>query len=280
MTDPVSATSTSTSTSASNRGVKRGLPTSGLRQAEASAGKLWEVARRSQVAKQVFATALGMTSTAGSSFRTRMAVLNGFGLIKADESQVGLSDLGITLLASVQPEEQRSARREAVLKLKAYRDIVETFEGTELPPRATLTAKLKFEYGKTDEFAGQAAEALVDSLNYAEMLDARDVVHKAGALQGEEGREESALGELTPAEDDAASAEMELAFSQAEAEKEEEEQSDETADSDRVPPFVVPAVGQPSLTSDVGVAVTLDLSNFRANEVIEILQALGLARRV
>jgi hypothetical protein len=35
--------------------VKQGLPTLGLRQAEDSATKLWEVARTSQTSKQLFA---------------------------------------------------------------------------------------------------------------------------------------------------------------------------------------------------------------------------------
>ena len=91
-----------------NKGVKQGLPTLGLRQAEDSATKLWEVARTSQTSKQLFAEQTGHSTITSSAFRGRLAVLRGLGIINVTGDKVKLTQLGLDLVQDYD-EEKRHA---------------------------------------------------------------------------------------------------------------------------------------------------------------------------
>lgn len=289
MTETQSQTRDATAAS-SRSGYKKGLPTVGLPQAEDSARKLWEVARRGTVAKAVFGASIGLLSITASSFRSRMAVLNGFGLIKTSGDEVGLSDLGLDLVQDFDETKRRTARRQAVLHLKAYRDVVDTFDGTELLSKERLAGKFQYEYGKSEDFASLAAEALIASLRHAEMLDVDSVVHRSGAVgsatvdertdePGEHVAESDGLGG-SPAtvveapdqvDDDALADELDRAF---------DEESPSGASGGSGGGTDAAESGQATVFgSGATLAMTLDLSRFRADEVVQILEALGLARR-
>lgn len=256
-----------------NKGVKQGLPTLGLRQIEDSATKLWQVARSSETSKQLLAEQTGHSSTTSSSFKARLAVLRGMGILQVAGETVKLTQLGLDLVQDYDEQKRHAARVSAIKTLRAYRELVEAFDGNALPPKPALSSRLKYEYGKSDEFASQAAEAFIDSLTFAGMLDSLGIVRAKGVASAEVVAEPS-VGEGS-AEEEAAVAELEEVF--------------EGLDGGGTAPEVAvvskqPDVSMPWHQAPAGVRapsfeITLDLSGFDADDVIRILQALGLANR-
>lgn len=192
-----------------------------------------------------------------------MSLLRGFKLIQLNDDQIGLLPLGVQLVNTSDPSKQLEARRVALLNLKAYSELVSAFDGTELPASGVLAARLKFDYGKSDDFAGRAANAFVDSLKHAEMLDDQNVVRKEGVGSKPPGSAEEAA-----IDDDDAAAEIDRAFSDADPD-DPQDGPDRLATDD--------PVGVPTGIAAIDLRLTLDLSRYRADEVVLILRALGLA---
>jgi hypothetical protein len=273
----MSAAQTSTS---ANKGVKRGLPETGLPTTAVAAQKLWDVARLGTVTPEAYASQFGSKAKAsGGGWAARIATLRGFRLIRFAGKNIGLSELGMQLVNTSDPAGQIKARRSAVMNLKAYRDLVEAFDGTPLIEKSALAAKLQFEYGKTSDFAQHAAQAFIDSLKFAEMLDQDNIVRSQGIVAVPATASVSAAQEPDEAQgdlltvndpreetgdDEEDAAEIDRAFS-----------GDELAE-DAVSASPVPNI---NIGSAVTLTMTLDLSNFRAEEVVQILSALGLANR-
>lgn len=276
MTEARTPSATPVATTAHNRGVKQGLPSNGLAAAEDAASKLWAVARLGTASPEAFAKQWGATrKPSGSGWDTRMALLRGFGLVRVeDNKQIGLSDLGHQLVNPSDPAAQIQARRAAVLSLKAYRELVDSFDGFEVPEHQTLANKLQFEYGKTEDFARRAATAFVDSLRHAEMLDSDQTLRKGGVSPTpltKPPTPPAALLEPAGAnEDDERAADIDAAFDEGVV-------SEADLDADESPADPVGQTQQPLAAGAVSLALTLDLSSFRADEVIQILRALGLS---
>lgn len=262
-----------TTTSPANKGVKQGLPATGLPTAEQAAGKLWNVARLGTATPEAFARQFGdKVKPSGGAWDTRMALLRGFKLLRFEGKQMGLSELGQRLVNSSDLNEQTRARRTAVLTLKAYRELVEAFNGTTLPEAAALASKLQFEYGKTEEFARRAAQAFIESLRHAAMLGADNVVHKDGVghiLPTVPAPAEPNLPDAPTDgdfQDAADAAQIDLAFGEEDADEGSPESSDERLPiADRTPA--------------VSLALTLDLSKYTAPEVVTLLRTLGFGGR-
>jgi hypothetical protein len=248
-----------------NRGVKRGLPDVGLPTAEQSAAKLWSVARRGTTSKEAYAKQLGWNKTSGNHWDKRMALLRGFGLIKATNDQIGLSELGLQIVNESNPDGQIIARRTALMKLKAYRELVESFDGTALPDITVLASRLQYDYGKKEEFAGKAAQAFVDSLKHARMLDDTNTVHREGCNSNQETA--LVVTDVTGLDDgDDNDTELDRAFN-----AEEEEHG--AIEGDVGATVETENINLPAVT--VSMSVNLDLSKYRADEVVQILRALG-----
>jgi hypothetical protein len=263
----------STTGTSANRGVKRGLPAIGLSAAEDAAAKLWAVARLGTASPEAFARQFDEKAKAsGSTWDTRIAMLRGFKLVRFEDKQIGLSELGQQLLNTSDPSGQTKARQAAVMNLKAYRELVESFNGTELPAATALANKLQFEYGKTEDFAKRAAQAFADSLKHAEMLDEGNVVCKEGVRVSTAVVPPSTAPIVEEApektEDEIQAVEIDRAFD------DEQDNNAEEASTIGFEPNRRD-VGTPN----VSLALTLDLSNFRADEVIKIIGALGFGGR-
>jgi hypothetical protein len=244
--------------------VKQGLPQDGLPVAAKNAIALWEVARLGTTPKMAYAEKLGRKSAAGGGWDRLVAVLRGFGLLRVEGDQVGLSPLGQDMVNGSDPAKQMAARRTAMLHLKAYKDLITNFDGTSLPDKTALASKLKFEYGKSDDFAAKAAQAFLDSLVFAEMIDAQGRVRKNGADAPQDpAPEDEGDGEQADLIDDAFEAEDE-------AEDDEGGAADENV-------ATAPEGGLVRLNgaAQVTISVTLDLSKYRADEVIQILKVLN-----
>lgn len=245
-----------------NKGVKRGLPVVGLPVAEDAAAKLWDVARLGATTPEAFARQFGPKAKAsGSTWDTRVALLRGFKLVETSTNQIGLSELGQQIVNGSNPVDQTSARRTAMMNLRAYRELVESFDGTQLPEIGTLATRLQFEYGKAEDIAKRAAQAFADSLAHAEMLSADGVVHREGK-PGTLTRTPVPTP-TTDEEEEAEAVEIDAAFAE-ESTKEEplEDRFDDVA--------AAQSVGSAAVT----VAVTLDLTDFAADDVVKILRAL------
>lgn len=252
-----------------NQGVKKGLPTSGLVAAEELASNLWEIARKGSVPSLAFANKLGRSSSSGNRWDTDMALLRGFGLIERERDQLSLSPLGLEIIDDSDVDRQREAKRKAVMTLKSYRSLVDDFNGTNLPNLQSLATRLKFEYGKSDDFAARAAAAFKETLEHAEMITGDGVVQRDGVAT----RMPPTPPPIDPEDD--VEEEIDQAFD------EEEPSEDSTGDSE-------PPHEESQLTSEVSrsqiraianpginLEVHLDLSNFAASEVVDILKVLG-----
>lgn len=253
------------------KGWKKGLPQQGLRTAEDSARKLWDVARYSTTSLDGFAKALGMKSPKGGAWDVRIALLRGYKLIELDGDQIKLSPLGQRLINQSDLAQQTDARREAMRNLKAYKDLVDTYAGTPAPDKSALGTRLQFDYGKSPANAEVAAQAFLDSLEYARMLTSGGVVTVDGTDPG-------AKDEALDDEDDRAAEELDAALEELESEEGQDQGHDDELDED-VEQERNRVIRNSAGAGAVTLNVTLDLSSFRANDVLEILRELGLARR-
>jgi hypothetical protein len=264
-------TDAETKTGPANLGVKKGLPSRSLKDAEANAAKVWEVARRGTAKAGAIAAALKLKGPTGGGWDRNIALLRAFGFVKVDGDDVSLTELGIDAVQDADVARRQEARRMAFFKVRAYSELVDSYDGDELPPTANIASKLRFDYGKTEEMATQAAEAFVESLRHAGLLDGTVVrkvsdIHGAAAPIAPSDRTEIAPdAENEEQSGDGADEDLEEAL---DAAWEDDEDDDEEQDQ---------AGG--TAEAAVSLSITLDLSSFRADEVIEILRALGVARR-
>lgn len=243
-------------------GVKKGLPGRSLKIAEANVEKLWQVARHGAVPHDAYAKELKMKGASGGTWARRLALLRAFGLVEASKTDIRLSPIGLDIVQTHDDEKRQTARRKSFCKVRAYKDLVESYDGTELPEKEQIGSKLEFEFGKTPEAAAEAAAAFIESLTLAGLLDSDRVVRRGGAGSAPLATDDNS----TELEDDSAAEELDEEF-------DEEEFDDEFGETEEPDEEVVRSEGPVSLS------MTLDFSRFRADEVIEILAALGLARR-
>lgn len=252
-----------------NLGVKKGLPGRSLKVAEASAEVLWQVARNGVVAHDAYAKKLGMTGASGGGWRRRLALVRAFGLVEATKTDIGLSEIGHAVVQTADAARRLAARRQAFFKVQAYADLVASYDGTELPAVEHIAAKLQYDFGKTPEAATEAAQAFVESLGHAGLLDNGDIVRKAGAGSGPP----IDVAEVDPVD-------VERTDRGHDDEDEDEDEDEGPWDEEDLEDVFDDAESEdPGVSGDerVTLALTLDLSHFRSDEVIEILVALGLA---
>jgi hypothetical protein len=258
------------SSSAAKRG-KQGLPRTGLKGAEEAALKLWDVARAGKTAKEAYAKELKITSVVGNgAWDRKVAMLNQYGLIEPTETQIGLSPLGLDLVQDVDEAKRTEARRRSVRKVKPFEELISRFDGTELPTLERLTSTLRFEYQKTEDQAAKGAEAFVESLQFAGFLDPNRIVRKNGQQAGQELPDDSDGDEEDEPEDELDALD-EDSFDESEEEPPADELEEEGPER--------PGRRAPRNAAAASLAVTLDLSAFRADEVIKILRELGFSRR-
>jgi hypothetical protein len=246
-------------------GVKKGLPVQSLKTAEQAAQKLWEVARRGAVAPEAYAKQLGLTKASGGAWRAKLALLRGFGLVTVSKTDIRLSDLGLDIIRTDDDSKRQAARRKSFFKVRVYKELVDAYAGEELPERDQIASKLEFQFGRSAEAAQQAAGAFIESLKHAGLLDHSNTVLRSQheAASNEAG---SPIGGAADDSDEFAG--------------EFEDAVDDDGDDLGEPVRQHQAAAEIEPVSDrlVSLTVTLDLSGFRAEEVLEILRALGIGR--
>jgi hypothetical protein len=254
---------------AANAGVKRGLPARSLKDAESNAAKVWAVARRGSAPAGAVAAALGLKAASGGGWTRNLALLRAFGFVSVSDEDISLTDLGIAVVQDADPAHRQEARRTAFFKVRAYRELVDGYDGEELPPVANIASKLRYDYGKTEEMAQRAASAFVESLTHAGLLDGT-MVRKTSITPMPTDPTSASTPPVAP------SGHNNLQSSEEEVDDEDVADALDAAwDADQEDDEEPQALD----SANVSLSITLDLSKYRADEVIEILGALGLARR-
>lgn len=235
---------------------KRGVPRGDLEEAERLASSLWDAARHTEVSQDVFARALNV-SAKGGAWRARIALLRIFSLADVQGSKIRLSDLGSRIVNKTDPSKLIAARRESVLAVPSYAAILAGNEGQELPSDGALAGRFEFDYALSKADAGKAVGWFKSSMSLAE-LDRESTIRLSDS---EKAAAESVSTD--PALDDADAAES---TDKDEIHDDAQGGYADTADTAEV-----------NTRPDISVAVTLDLSNFEADDVVRILQELRRA---
>jgi hypothetical protein len=253
--------------------VKKGLPSRSLPEAEGAALKVWDAARRGVASQDAVATALGMKAASGGAWNRAMALLRVFGLIEVKEGGVSLSELGLDIVQDADTEKRRTARLGAFMGVRPYAELLGAYSGTDLPALDKIASKLRFDYGKTEEAAAQSAKAFVDSIRHVGLLAGNTVIGEPSqpAALAEDVQEVDRTDENGGADHDGAGDDASQPVTAPELEA-------TVPNSSRA---LVP-IEHSSATRDgaVTLSITLDLSGFRPDEVIQILRSVGLARNV
>lgn len=250
---------------------KRGVPRGDLKAAETLAKGLWNAARLGAVAPGAFARELTGPDAkpSGGAWRNKMALIRAFGLMDVVAGdQVKLSPLGRRIVNDSDPAQQVAARREAVLGVKPYAELLRASDGSELPSQDSIAGTFEFTYGLAKENATEAAQHFISSVQAASFLGTDKVVHldaqeSTAATEGDSGQAPGGApatnvdGQERPAVED---------------------QKDPTPEPpprrDDPDPQVDLEVVEGSPRASV--AVTLDMSAWAVDDVLRVLGALGV----
>lgn len=243
---------------------KRGVPRGSLAEAEKQARALWNAARKGTVSISAFAQAQGVR-TSGGAWKAKMALLRIFHLAIVDSNEkIALSDLGLAIINDTDESAQLLARKQAVLSVQSYAEILEPNDGTPLPEKNAISGRFQFEYSLSKEEANKAADNFFQSVESANLLpsgivtlgtigvvnDFDETVSEADEAQFDRAVEHAALEDLSE------SAAPILPTRKAVQESE-------------------PSHELHKGITTVELRVTLDLSKFEADDIIRIINALG-----
>src|SRR5690349_18228732 len=126
---------------------RNGVPRMSLESIEASVKAIWAAARRTEAAPVTIARAITGKDDAkasGGAWNKRIAALRGFNVI--ERSSYKLTDIGLAIANTADPEVHRSGLRDAVLSVPAYQKFLDRADGAELPSPALLASEIEFEY--------------------------------------------------------------------------------------------------------------------------------------
>ncbi len=150
-------------------------PRHSLKRVEDLAKVIFELGARNcdldRVAKQ-----FGYSSGQNGAFNALRSSASSFGLIKYPSSgYVSLSEQWINAFNSEDTNEIEQARRIAVNQPTLYRQLLNDYAERQLPNPDKLTRDLHLnqKYGILKDAASVAAQTFLDSVNHAEMVDAR-----------------------------------------------------------------------------------------------------------
>jgi hypothetical protein len=209
---------------------------------------------RDATSKSALSGHLGHKNAKSGPFRVKLGLMRHFGLVEdLQGDQLQVSEIGRDILV---PERRQEARRKAFMSQTYYKKLIENYAGHQLPPEDAVKTTLHFDYQLPENSAAEAAAAFVESAKLAGLVDPSGRVVLAGA----ETDEGAAVAE-DPAE--------------SEREAPTYEAPTPTARSG-----VKPHGAPESFTRmPASFQIRLDLSGLDADEIIRVLQAMGLADR-
>ena len=265
---------------------KKGVARVGLKSVEDQAQKIWNVARKTEVAEVQIARAVtGKPDAAASGGRwiARIAMLRLYGVVvKTRDGYFKLTDLGIALANLGDEAAHRAALKAAVMGISANASLLRRYDGGSLPSLDTLATEFEFGYSMSNADAKAAAQVLIDSAKYAGIVDDSDHVNLSGVEIGAEASADSYTFENEDSKDDdsevddietdtqgsvvggGADARVELPGRQS-----TQERTQTTHNPSETPPLQ--ALG----SSPAALNVKLDMSAWAVEDVLRVLAALG-----
>lgn len=256
---------------------KKGVARIGLASIDGQAQRIWNVARRTEVAEVAIARAVTGkpdASASGGRWTQRIATLRLYGIVtKTREGHFKLTELGIALANVGDEPGHLAALGAAVMGVPANALLLNRYDGGELPSLDTLATEFEFGYSMSNADAKAAAQVLVDSAKYAQLVDDSGHVNLGGAAalvvdDPDEDEDDGARGDL-----DGDAADSEAADDVATEANLSDHEPRVTA---RKPPKLPPA--PPVLTSGsspAALTVKLDMSGWAIDDVLRVLAALG-----
>lgn len=157
------------------------VPRGTLQSAVALTTTMWGTAGSGSESADAIARLFGHETTNSGSFRNKLALMRIWGLVEGGDS-LKLTDIGLDIIRDDDPPRQLTARRTAFYKPKAFKKLVEAYDGRELPPEDALATKCRFDFNLAPSTALEVARVLAASLPYAGLMDENGVVRKDGAL--------------------------------------------------------------------------------------------------
>lgn len=165
---------------------KKGVARVGLKAVDEQAQKIWNAARRTEVAEVAIARAVtgkADASASGGRWISRIAMLRLYGVVeKTRDGYFKLSDLGIALANVGNASEHLKALGTAVMGIPANATLLRRYDGGELPNLDTLATEFEFGFSMSNADAKAAAQVLIDSAKYAALVDASGHVNLSGAV--------------------------------------------------------------------------------------------------
>lgn len=273
---------------------KRGVPRISLEVAEGYAKHLWDVARGGSTSEGVLAKQIGgeTAKASGGTWRTKVASLNYWGLIEQmPGSQLKLSEIGLRIVRLSEPEVVAAARRDALLQVKAYENILQAADGHELPATAGIAGKFHYDFEMSESDASRAADAFVSSVERAGISGTDGIVRLSGAHRAAESDGDTPDVDETGRTDAALEPDIHPAVPEGE---EPEADLDADADADVAgggrgdgpkrqpreelapePPVYRREIAVPTADPGVSLRVKIDMSDWAADDVVKVLSALG-----
>lgn len=253
------------------------VPRGTLQAAVALATTMWGTAGKGSESAEAVARLFGHETTNSSSFRNKLALMRIWGLIEGSDP-MKLSDIGLDIIRDDEPERQAQARRRAFYTPKAFRKLVEAYDGRSLPAEADLATKCRFDFHLTEEASLEVARVFRQSLPFAGLMSSDGIVHKGGAattdtlqteLEGGDGARavERASGGT---EGDSGGGEVDdLEPPKPAAESTQKEPQAVAPQLERV------EAGMHEVPGARAVEVTVRLTGYTGDEVVEILRTIG-----
>jgi hypothetical protein len=160
---------------------KQGVPRVSLAVAEGYARGVWNAARAGDAVPVAVARAISgkdTTRASGGAWRQKVVALRVFHLVEKltnDNLKLSLSGLGVVNQADV--GKQRAARRDAVMSVESYAQILNNSDGHELPGANSIAGIFEYDYSLSAEDAKLATSAFLESVSHAELVGTSGVVH-------------------------------------------------------------------------------------------------------
>lgn len=122
------------------------------------------------VGEQSIRESMGIKHRTTRSFSGRVSSAKQFGLLEEKGTQMSLSRRANQVLYPSSPEAESQALRAAVVAPVLYAKLIDRFSGKRIPPLDTLGNLLATEYGIAKPVRTIAAQAFVESLQFAGLL--------------------------------------------------------------------------------------------------------------
>jgi hypothetical protein len=159
-------------------------PRYSLRQAEGFAKTTFQLGPKG-VNQEALAKKTGYSNPLSGPFKSLRASAGYFEMVEYSGDHISVKDEWIKVFHEEDPELTRQARQIAMLRPQLYRQLLETYEGKQVPTPERLARELHInqKYGIVREAADGAAKAFLESASYAGILDDRGFLQSPGGNQ-------------------------------------------------------------------------------------------------